>query len=68
MADLIKNDGVWHSFLTRPLGYFAPAGLFKAENHWRAKRGVLMLLPRLALTIVFLVVLPFSALRRVFDP
>ncbi|WP_181299069.1 hypothetical protein [Pseudomonas sp. Q2-TVG4-2] len=68
MAELIKKNGLWYSFLTRPLGFFAPQGRFSVEKRWRAKSPVVMFVPRLAMALLFLVALPFSALRRIFDP
>jgi len=68
MAELIHKNGLWHNFLTRPLQYFSPAETFVVSNAWQKKHWLVMLLPRLVLTSIFLLALPFSALRRVVDP
>jgi hypothetical protein len=68
IVDLIANDGLWHSFLTRPLGPFRPNGFFVKEDSWEAPSAWLGGGTRLIGFLVFLLILPFSWIRRLIDP
>lgn len=67
LTGLIQGDGLWRSFLTRPLSRFKPAGAFEVSG-WQRLPWYCLGLPRVLGGMIFLVGLPFSLLRRWFDP
>lgn len=68
MKALIADGGLWHSFLTRPLDLFMPEGMFVVRKRWRAMPWWQKLIVRSVGAIVFLILLPLTLVRRVFDP
>lgn len=65
---LISDDGLWHQFFTYPLSKFAPVGTFKLSGAWHPACPLLLACLRVLLFITFVIVGPFSWLRRKFDP
>jgi len=63
LCSWIANGGLWHSFLTRPLGFFMPEGLFVVRKPWPFE-----CILRLLDAALFLAALPLSLVRHFFDP
>lgn len=68
LGGLIRKNGLWHSFLTRPLGPFRPEGSFVKEGSWKPPSLWLVAVPRILGFLVFVGVGIFSWLRRFVDP
>lgn len=64
---LNADGGLWHNFLTHPLGHFAPEGRL-GEVSWRRASFVFRWPARCLGYLIFGVLGPFSWLRRLIDP
>lgn len=65
---LIADGGLWHSFLTHPLGHFRPDGAFRADKVWKPAWPVARAPARALGYGLFALAAPFSWLRRRLDP
>lgn len=63
----LATGGLWDRFLTQPRGLFAPDDP-RHRDSWKPAWAPLRLATRSVGLILFLVLLPFSAVRRLFDP
>lgn len=68
LTNLIGKNGLWHSFLTRPLQFFKPQGLFVKADGWNEPSPWLTAIPRALGFLIFCGVGVVSWLRRVVDP
>ena len=65
----IAETGLWHSFLTHPLGHLTPTDVFTIEPpKWKSAPILLRGISRILGFTLFFVASPFSWLRRRFDP
>jgi hypothetical protein len=63
----VADGGLWDDFLTRPVDQFAPDGIFRPKA-WKPASLLLRGPARMIGTALFLIVAPFSWLRRWIDP
>lgn len=69
LRSLIADGGLWHSFLTHPLATFEPGGSFKiSPPKWKPALAIIRSVTRSLGIVVFVLIGPFSWLRRRFDP
>lgn len=67
LQEALAKGGLWDRFLTQPQGLFVPDHPFRKENWSPAFAPLRWLTYGLGL-LLFLVLLPFSAMRRLLDP
>lgn len=63
----LAEDGIWSRFLSYPLANFAANGAIEPK-HWRPACAPLRWLARAIGVLIFTLLAPFSALRRLIDP
>lgn len=68
LRGLIGKDGLWRSFLTRPMAFFKPQGSFVKTGGWDAPSPWLTAVPRALGFFTFCTVGILSWLRRLADP
>ncbi|MEO7325078.1 MAG: hypothetical protein ABIW82_09655 [Dokdonella sp.] len=67
MEQTLAENGLWDRFLRHPLKAFSADGLFTAQR-WKPAWAPLRWFTRLIGVLIFALLAPISAVRRLFDP
>jgi hypothetical protein len=67
LGEALATGGLWDRFLTQPAGHFEPDHAYRRDR-WLPAPAPLRWLTHGLGAVLFLLLLPFSALRRLLDP